>query len=95
MPPSVTLAQYQSASHAIEFTYASLTIFMSPCTSYSNYEQAIGRTLRHGQSKTALFYHLAIENSLDKRIWSILSKKEDFTTKLIETWYKTIDNDYN
>lgn len=85
---SVTLVQYQSGSQAIELTYASVTVYLSPCTSYANYEQSKGRTRRNGQAKTTLFYHIAAENSLDKHIWGILSQKRDFSMTMFE---KAID----
>lgn len=82
--PSVTLVQYQSGSQAIELTYASVTVYLSPCTSYANYEQSKGRTRRNGQRKTTLFYHIAAEGSLDRHIWGIIKKKKDFSTALFE-----------
>lgn len=89
LQPSVTLVQYQSGSQAIELTYASVTVYFSPCTSFANYEQSKGRTRRNGQQKTTLFYHIAAENTLDRHIWSILSKKRDFSTDLMN---KVINN---
>ena len=82
--PSVTLVQYQSGSQAIELTYASVTVYLSPCTSYANYEQSKGRTRRNGQEKTTLFYHIAAEGSLDRHIWGLLKKKQDFSTALFQ-----------
>lgn len=82
--PSVTLVQYQSGSQAIELTYASVTVYFSPCTSYANYEQSKGRTRRNGQEKTTLFYHLMVQGTLDKHIWQILKEKRDFSTALIK-----------
>ena len=84
LKPSVTLVQYQSGSQAIELTYASVTVYLSPCTSYANYEQSKGRTRRNGQLKTTLFYHIAAEGSLDRHIWGIIKKKKDFSTALFE-----------
>lgn len=81
---SVTLVQYQSGSQAIELTYASITVYLSPCTSYANYEQSKGRTRRNGQDKTTLFYHIAIEGTLDRHIWKILKTKRDFSVKMFE-----------
>lgn len=87
---SVTLVQYQSGSQAIELTYASVSVYLSPCTSYANYEQSKGRTRRNGQRKTTLFYHVAVEGSLDRHIWKILSSKRDFSTALIEKSIKNL-----
>ncbi len=83
LPSSITLVQYQSGSQAIELTYASITVYLSPCTSYANYEQSKGRTRRNGQTKTTLFYHIAAEGSLDRHIWGILKQKKDFSTDMI------------
>lgn len=82
LKPSVTLVQYQSGSQAIELTYASVTVYLSPCTSYANYEQSKGRTRRNGQKKVTLFYHIAAEDSIDRHIWGIIKQKRDFSTAL-------------
>lgn len=84
MKPSVTLVQYQSGSMAIELTYAAITVYLSPCSSWANYEQSLGRTRRNGQKKMTLFYHIAVEGSLDRHMWGILKKKKDFSTQLFE-----------
>lgn len=84
LKPSVTLVQYQSGSQAIELTYASVTVYLSPCTSYANYEQSKGRTRRNGQEKTTLFYHIAAEGSLDRHIWGLLRKKQNFSIEMFE-----------
>ena len=89
MKPSVTLVQYQSGAQAIELTYATITVYLSPPTSYANYEQSKGRTRRHGQDRTTLFYHIAVQGSLDRHIWKIVSKKQQFSTTIINN---IIDN---
>lgn len=83
LKPSVTLVQYQSGSQAIELTYASVTVYLSPCTSYANYEQSKGRTRRNGQEKITLFYHIAAEGSLDRHVWAILKTKRDFSMQMM------------
>ena len=83
LSPSVTLAQYQSASQAIELTYASVTVYFSPSASFANYEQSKGRTRRNGQGKTTLFYHFAVEGTLDHHIWQIIKTKRVFSEKLM------------
>lgn len=82
MKPSVTLAQYQSASTAIELTYASVTIFLSPTYSYANFHQARGRTHRPGQKKRTVFYLLSVEGSIDSDVWKALKHKMDFSEKM-------------
>lgn len=80
--PSVTLAQYQSASTAIELTYASVNVFLSPTYSYANFHQARGRTHRPGQRKRTLFYLVSVEDSIDKDVWKALKHKMDFSEKV-------------
>lgn len=88
MKPSVTLAQYQSASTAIELTYASVTIFLSPTYSYSNFHQAKGRTHRPGQNKRTLFYMMSVDGSVDQDVWLALKKKQNFNEKI---WYAKLE----
>lgn len=78
LKPSVTLAQYQSASTAIELTYASVTIYLSPTYSYSNFHQSMGRTKRNGQTKRTVFYMLRVLGTVDNEIWKALKNKKDF-----------------
>jgi SNF2 family DNA or RNA helicase len=82
MKPSVTLAQYQSASTAIELTYANVTIFLSPTYSYANFHQARGRTHRPGQKKKTLFYLISVQGSIDQDVWKALKHKMDFSEKV-------------
>lgn len=82
MKPSITLAQYQSASTAIELTYASVTIFLSPTYSYANFHQAKGRTHRPGQKKRTVFYLLSVQDSIDSDVWKALKHKLDFSEKM-------------
>lgn len=75
---TVTLAQYQSGSTGIELTYGATTIYFSPTYSYSNYEQSIGRTNRHGQTRKMTMYLLCAPTTLEKDVWTALRNKSDF-----------------
>lgn len=86
MKPSVTLAQYQSASTAIELTYASVTIYLSPTYSYAQFHQSRGRTLRNGQEKNVVFYMISVMGTMDEAVYKVLKKKQDFNTVLIERY---------
>lgn len=82
MKPSVTLAQYQSASTAIELTYATVTIYLSPTYSYAQYKQSIGRTYRNGQKHKTVFYCLQVIGTIDQAVWAALKKKQSFNEVL-------------
>ena len=75
---TITLAQYQSGSVGIELTYAATTIYFSPTYSYSNFEQSIGRTNRHGQTQKMTLYFLCAPTTLERDIWAALRDKKDF-----------------
>lgn len=82
LKPSVTLVQYQSGSAAIELQYATVTIYMSPTYSYSNYTQSIGRTARNGQGSRTLFYCMKVVGSIDEAVWKALKHKKNFDENL-------------
>lgn len=86
MEPSVTIGQYQSAATAIELTYATVVIFMSPTYSYSTFSQARGRSLRNGQEKTVLFYMLNVDGTIDDAVHKALKAKKNFDDKLYENY---------
>lgn len=82
---TITLAQYQSGSTGIELTYASTTVYFSPTYSYSNYEQSLGRTNRHGQTQKMTLYLLCAPSTIERAVWGALRNKKDFQS---DQWYK-------
>lgn len=78
----VMLVQYQSGGTGLNLQAFNNTIFLSPCYSFTDYHQAVGRTHRTGQEKRCTFYHLRAENTIDKAIWDALKEKRDFDDKL-------------
>lgn len=84
---SVTLAHYKSGGTGVELTYATITIFVSPTYSYSEYAQSIGRTFRNGQTSKTLFYFLRTKNSIEESVYKCLKSKNDFSEK---QWIKSL-----
>lgn len=81
----VVLAQYKSASTGInDFVIANVTIFNSMPLSSTEYIQAKGRTDRHGQTKTPLYYHIVPDTPVEKKIFDVVSSGQDFTENMIE-----------
>lgn len=81
----VVLAQYKSASTGInDFVIANVTIFNSMPLSSTEYIQAKGRTDRHGQTKTPLYYTILPDTPVEKKIFEVVSSGQDFTEKMIE-----------
>ena len=81
---SVMILQYQAGGTGLNLQRFSTTIFMSPCYSYTNFSQAIGRTYRSGQEKKCTFYELEAIGMIDGKIYEALDKKQDFNDKLEE-----------
>jgi superfamily II DNA or RNA helicase len=84
MPPSVTIAQYMSASHGIELTYAHITVYYSPTYSYADFAQSIGRTFRTGQKYTTLYYFFKCLKTIDLNVYRCIANRQDFQDNLWE-----------
>lgn len=81
----VVLAQYKSASTGInDFVISNVTIFNSMPLSSTEYLQAKGRTDRHGQEKTPLYYHIVPDTPIEKKIFDTVTNGKDFTNEMIE-----------
>lgn len=81
----VVLAQYKSASTGInDFVISNVTIFNSMPLSSTKYLQAKGRTDRHGQEKTPLYYHIIPDTPIEKKIFDTVTNGKDFTNEMIE-----------
>lgn len=79
---SVTIVQYQAGSAAIQLQYANLVIFYTPTYSYQDYEQALGRAYRNGQTKKVTVYRFITKGTVEKMMYDKLNDKKDFTEEL-------------
>lgn len=79
----VMIVQYQSGGTGLNLQKFSTTIFLSPCYSFIDYTQAIGRTYRNGQEEKCTFYHIRAVNTIDNAIYAALSEKKSFDDKLV------------
>lgn len=81
----VVLAQYKSASTGInDFVISNVTVFNSMPLSSTEYLQAKGRTDRHGQDKTPLYYHIIPDTPIEKKIFETVTNGKDFTNEMME-----------
>lgn len=81
----VVLAQYKSASTGInDFVISNVTVFNSMPLSSTEYIQAKGRTDRHGQSKTPLYYHIVPDTPIEQKIFDTVTNGQDFTNEMME-----------
>lgn len=79
---SVTLVQYMAGSAGIELQYANIVVFYTPTYSYQDYEQALGRAYRNGQTKKVTVYRYITKDSIEQAIYGALKNKKDFTEQL-------------
>lgn len=78
----VMIVQFQSGGTGLNLQKFNTTIFLSPCYSFQDYTQAVGRTYRNGATKKCTFYHLKAANTIDGAIYKALDEKKDFDDKL-------------
>lgn len=79
---TILVAHYKSGSTGLNLQWANVTIYFSPTYSYQEFEQSVGRTHRHGQTKKCLYYLFNVRNTVDRDIWQCLREKRDFNEKL-------------
>jgi SNF2 family DNA or RNA helicase len=79
----VMIVQYQSGGTGLNLQKFHTTIFLSPCYSFIDYTQAIGRTYRNGQSEKCTFYQLRAMHTIDAAIYAALDEKKDFDDRLV------------
>ena len=89
---TVMIVQIQSGGTGLNLQKFNTTIFLSPCYSYIDYTQAIGRTYRNNQKNKCTFYHLKAQNTIDGAIYKALEEKKSFDDRLIgvseDNWLK-------
>lgn len=83
---TVTFVQYQAGAAGIELQYANIVIFYTPTYSYQDYDQALGRCYRNGQTKKVTVYRYITKNSIEEAVYEALAEKKDFTEKLFKNF---------
>ena len=79
---SVTLIQYQAGAMGLNLQKSNKIIYFTPTLSSELYEQSKKRTHRIGQERPCFYYRLICKNSIERRIYDTLEKRQDFTEKL-------------
>ncbi|WP_171699973.1 DEAD/DEAH box helicase [Anoxybacillus sp. CHMUD] len=83
---TVTFVQYQAGAAGIELQYANIVIFYTPTYSYQDYDQALGRCYRNGQTKKVTVYRYITKNSIEEAVYEALAEKKDFTEELFKNF---------
>ncbi len=72
---SVLVVQIKSGSEGIDLTRARYCIFFSVDYSLGVYNQALARTMRPGQTRSVIYYHIVAKNTVDVHIYKALRQK--------------------
>jgi SNF2 family DNA or RNA helicase len=72
----IIAVQYKSGGVGVDLSRARYTIFYSPTFDMGDYEQAIKRTHRPGQTKTTFYIHLTVKGTIDVDISRALRHKK-------------------
>lgn len=83
---TVTLVQYQAGAAGIELQYCNLVIFYTPTFSFQDYDQALGRAYRNGQTKKVTVYRYITKKSVEEHVYRSLAEKKDFTESLFKEY---------
>lgn len=78
----ITLVQIQAGGTGIELQYNTQIVFYSPTYSYQNYEQALGRAYRPGQTKKVLVRQFNTIKTIESDVWQSLKNKKDFDERM-------------
>ena len=81
---SVTIIQYQAGSMGLNLQLSNKIIYFSLPLSSELFEQSKKRTHRIGQKRSCMYYYLIAEQTIDEKIFKVLSMRKDFTNKLFE-----------
>lgn len=81
---TVTILQYQAGAMGLNLQLSNKIIYFSLPLSSELFEQSKKRTHRMGQKKTCMYYYLITENTIEEKIFEVLSMRKDFTNKLFE-----------
>lgn len=86
-PDGVTImgVQYQSGGVGIDLTRAAYVIIFSPTWSLINWEQAIKRLHRPGQTRTTHCYRVISEGTVDEAVYKALDNKREVVDEVLES----------
>jgi SNF2 family DNA or RNA helicase len=73
----VIVVQQQAGGAGVDLTRASYCVFYSLSHSLGDFEQAVGRLHRPGQTKCCRYYHVVAKSTIDEAIYQALRDKAD------------------
>lgn len=86
---TVLAVQIASGSEGIDLTRAAYAVFWSLGFSLAQYQQALTRAHRPGQTRSGVFVHLICEGSVDRKVYKALRANQDVIDSILST--KSVD----
>ena len=88
--PRVLVIQPQAAAHGVTLTAANTVVWWGPTPSLETYAQANARVHRAGQKHPCTVVQLQC-STVEKRVYSLLDKRIDVHTKMIDLYKELLD----
>jgi len=88
--PKILVIQPQSAAHGVTLTAANTVVWWGPTSSLETYSQANARVHRSGQKHPCTVVQLQ-GSGVEKRVYSLLDKRIDVHTKMIDLYKELLD----
>ena len=88
--PKILVIQPQSAAHGVTLTAANTVVWWGPTSSLETYSQANARVHRSGQKHPCTVVQLQ-GSAVEKRVYSLLDKRIDVHTKMIDLYKELLD----
>ena len=81
-----------AAGVGITLSAANVVIFLDHPWNRANYEQAVDRAHRIGQTKNVTIYNLLCKNTIDERIWELVKRKGEMSDQIVDQAGKVMTN---
>jgi SNF2 family DNA or RNA helicase len=88
--PKILVIQPQAAAHGVTLTAANTVVWWGPTSSLETYSQANARVHRSGQKHPCTVVQLQ-GSAVEKRVYSLLDKRIDVHTKMIDLYKELLD----
>ena len=88
--PKILVIQPQAAAHGVTLTAANTVVWWGPTSSLETYAQANARVHRSGQKHPCTVVQLQ-GSGVEKRVYSLLDKRIDVHTKMIDLYKELLD----
>lgn len=82
--PTVIAVQIQAGGVGIDLTRACRCAFYSLGFSNGEYEQALARVHRPGQERTTHYYHLVVDDTVDRAVYGALRSKREVVARVLD-----------